>query len=232
MTLWNLISYFPTDPDFFDMTEYLLPIVIFYIAVFGVALVLSLTEYLLRGFALYQMSKARGLQYEWLGFVPYLHRYQYGQVAGEIDIGSIHVKNTGVWLAILPFIYNLLFGVGYFGVFVLASLRMTPLIIDPSASAIASYLISVFIMTLLFMFVMLVAQVFWILFKYIALFRIFTQYHPGSQAVFYLILSMFIPLAESILLFTHRNKPLLPIEPVAPIVEPPLNDDIEIPRYE
>jgi len=74
-------------------------------------------------------------------------------------------------------------------------------ILDPTMT----YLVSVMI----FSFVMVFAQVIVYLFRGLALHKIFSRYNAGQKPVFYVIISLFVPLAESILLFMHRNKPLL-----------------------
>jgi len=83
---------------------------------------------------------------------------------------------------------------------------------DPTAEELFSVFPILLISVLIFAAIILVAQIFLYLFKYLALHKIFPQYSKGQKPVYYLILAMFVPCAEEILLFRHRNRPLLPPE--------------------
>jgi hypothetical protein len=76
---------------------------------------------------------------------------------------------------------------------------------------------SLLIGMVIFVLIMMVAQVVWYLVRYLALHKIFSQYSTGQRPVFYLILSMFVPMAGSILLFMHSKRPLLDTGVVKPV---------------
>jgi len=188
-----------------------LPVLLFTLGICLVAWGLQITNYILRGIAIWKMSANRGIAYGGLGFVPIVNRYQLGKLAGEIEFGKKKVKNTGVWLLVLPIALGAVAVIGMILIMVPYTFRMIALDQYPyvSPEMIASPLIGFTVGIVLFTLVMIFAQAILYLFRGLALHRVFSLYHGGQRPVFYTILAIFIPLAESILLFKSRNKPLL-----------------------
>jgi hypothetical protein len=184
-------------------------IIIFYIALIVILILAAFVMYLIRGFAIYNMSNARGLQYGWLGFIPIASRYQLGQVAGEIEFGNKKVTNPGLWLVIVPIIYNVVFMIGYMIIVVPYVISLISLVDNPSPEAVFGPMTVFIIALFVFVFVMIFAQVFVYLFHYLVLHKIFSHYSTGQKPVFYMIIAMFVPLAHDILLFMHSKRPLL-----------------------
>ena len=74
-------------------------------------------------------------------------------------------------------------------------------------------LFKTFMISLVFyVLITLTTQVILCLIKYLALHKIFSQYSAGQKPVFYMIIAMFVPYAEAVLLFRHRNRQML--EPI------------------
>jgi len=194
----------------FDDFETIIPILIFYGVVLLFILGLGLVNYILRGLAIYKMSKARGLENGWLGFIPVAHKYQFGKIAGEIEFGNKKIENAGIWLIILPIIYSTVFFIGYIIALIPFIFSMMSLGNDPSSEEVMGPIIGLMIAIFIFMLVIIVGQVFLYLFKYLALHKIFSHYNSGQKPVFYLIIAIFIPLAESILMYKQSKQPFLP----------------------
>jgi len=186
-----------------------IPVLILYLCIIGSIVILGFINYVLRGIAIYRMSVNRGIENGWLGFIPYAYNYQLGQLSGEIELGSKKIKNTGIWLLVMPIIYGFVFSAGYAVTMVSFFFRVFSLGRNPMPEEVFKIIPTFIISMIIFVLILLAAQVFLYLFKYLALHKIFSQYNTGQKPVFYLILSMFVPMAEPILLFMHSNKPLI-----------------------
>ena len=204
-----------TGFDSLQELEMLMPVLIFFLFIWGVFILLGILNYILRGIAIYKMSETRGIQYGWLGFVPYVYNYQFGQIAGEIELGSKKIKKPGLWLLFMPIIYSFVSSIGYMLVMVPYFINIFSLSTDNEImpEKIVGSVIILMIGIFVFSLIMIVANVFLYLFKYLVLHKIFSQYSVGQKPVFYMIIAMFIPLAESVLLFMHSKRPMLTVNP-------------------
>jgi len=168
------------------------------------------------------MSKARGLENGWLGFIPYARDYQLGLIAGDIEIGDKKITNTGLWLVLAPIIYGFVVFIGWLIVFIPYFVSLISIMDNDAPEAIIGPITYLMIAMTIFTLVIIVAQVFLYLVLFLAKHKIFTQYVTGQKPVFYLIISMFVPFAFPILLFMLSKRPLLPdVEPTLP--EQPLS---------
>jgi hypothetical protein len=157
------------------------------------------------------MSNNRGIPNGWLSFIPYAHYYQLGRVAGSIELGGKKVENTGVWVLLTHILYDIVLSIGML-------IAMVPYFVhiisigfsdNTMPGDIMPAMYTLLFSLLIFMVVVVAAQAFLYLILYLALHKIFSLYSGGQKPVFYLILAIFIPLAQAILLFRHRNRPLL-----------------------
>ncbi|MCL2696340.1 MAG: hypothetical protein FWE69_08455 [Clostridiales bacterium] len=190
----------------------ILPLFLLILGICLVAWGLAITDYVLRGLAILKLSAKQGVPNGWLGFIPIVNNYQLGALAGEIEFGKKKVKNTGVWLLVLPIAFGVVTAIGSFIIMVLPlTFRMTVLEQTPhfSPDMILAPMMSFTIGILIYTLLLVAAQVIVYLFRGLALHKIFARYADGQRPVFYVILSVFVPLAESILLFKQRKKPLL-----------------------
>jgi len=200
---------FSSSVETAEALQHIMPVFIVLGVIMFVSMAVGLVNYILRGLAINKMSKARGLDNGWLGFIPIAHKYQLGKVAGTIEYGNKKVKNVGLWLILAPMIYGAVFTIGYVISLFPFIFSMVALGNDPAPEAVIAPMMTFISIFTIFILIMVVAQVFVMLFKYLALHKIFSDYNRGQKPVYYLILAMFIPLAESILLFKNSNKPLL-----------------------
>jgi len=178
--------------------------------VYGLILLVSIVGYILRGLAILNMSRARGLENGWLGFIPLARNWQLGKIAHEIEIGDKKITNPELWLVIAPLVYWITFIIGYTALMVPYFISIVSLAENATPEAIVGPMTSLFIGLFVFVLVILAAEVFWFLFLYLSLHKVFSQYASGQKPVFYLILSMFIPLAAPIILYMLSKRPLLP----------------------
>ena len=192
-----------------EVIQLIMPLIAVYLVIIFAALGCGIANYVFRGAAIYTMSANRGISNGWLGFIPYAHNYQLGKLAGEIELGNKKVKKTGVWLLVMPLIYGFIFIAGYIATMLPFFITIFSFGEEPSPEQVMSAMPAFMIGLFIFVLILIVAQVFLYLFRYLALHKIFSLYSGGQKPVFYLILSLFVPLAQAILLFKHRNRPLL-----------------------
>jgi hypothetical protein len=203
-----------SEPAPHEVFQMLMPLFVFIGILYAAIMIVGLVSYILQGLAILNMSKARNLQNGWLGFIPIARDYQLGLCSKEIDIGNKKIDNPGLWMALAPFIYNAAFGVGFTIVLIPYFVGIISLVENPDSTdalmafmgTVTTFVIGCFILAL----VMVVAQVFWYLVRFLVIHKIFSQYSTGQKPVFYLIIAMFVPLAEPILLYMHSKRRLLP----------------------
>jgi len=192
-----------------EALQALIPLFVFLFVILALVFILGIVSYILRGIAIYRMSEARKLEYGWLGFIPIASRYQLGAVAGEIQLGDKKIKNPGIWLLLAPIVYGIVFAIGYMIIMVPYIVKMVMLGDNATPEEVMGPLVAFMFAIFIFVLVMVVAQVFVYLFKYLALHKIFSAYSLGQKPVYYMIIAMFIPLAEPILLYIHSSRPML-----------------------
>jgi len=189
---------------YFNMPSELWVLIGFYIVFFAILILGGIVNYILRGIAIYKMSKNRGIPNGGLGFVPYANNYQLGVVAGEIEIGNKKVRRTGLWLLLAPIIFGVIVIVMYL---VLVFTMVFSAFSSPTAME--SALLGFFIGFIVFFLIVFIGSIIVKMFRVMALHKIFSRYSVGQKPVFYLFLALFVPFGEAITLFIHRNRPVL-----------------------
>jgi hypothetical protein len=181
-------------------------VIITYLAIIGVMLIFGLADYIMRGIAILNMSKKQGISYGWLGFIPVAKNYQLGAIAGEIEFGNKKISNPGLWNVLTPIIAGAVFMVVYFGIIISAVVSVST---SQSGEPDANFFLNLFAWIIVFVILISVAYLFVYLIRYLILHKVFSHYNKGQKPVFFLILSLFVPLAEAILLLICSNKPLV-----------------------
>jgi len=197
-------------PEFNEIMTLMSPLFAILGVVYGLLFLITIVSYILRGLAILNMSKQRGLENGWLGFIPFARDWQLGKIAHEIEIGNKKITNPGLWLVLAPIIYGTVFGIGYAALMVPYFISIFSLAETAAPEAIIGPVTSLIIGMFFFIFVMIIAQVFLYLIVYLSFHKIFSQYEKGQKPVFYLILAMFVPLATPIILYMLSKRPLLP----------------------
>ena len=183
-------------------------VAVLYAAIFGSLFLGWLVNYILRGVGIYKMSKNRGLSGGGLGFVPFVHRYQFGKLAGEIQIFNKKIKNTGLWLVFLPVISGIVLGGTYVASFIpmIISAIANPTAIDSNP---LPFLHGIFGGLGIFVLLAVFAQIIINLIFGLSYHKLYSRYSGGQRPVAYLILTLFVPLAEGIIFFMHRDRQVI-----------------------
>ncbi|MCL2707006.1 MAG: hypothetical protein FWE97_02425 [Dehalococcoidia bacterium] len=181
--------------------------IIYFVAIFFLTAI-GIVMHILRGLAIYKMSAARGIKNGWLGFIPCACDFQLGQLAGEIEFGNKRIKNTGLWLLLMPIICAAAIFIGYL-IILLFSIRIILLGSSPVSEEFTSAMPLMIILCIVYVIILIVTQVFLCLLRGLALHKIFSRYSNGQKLAFYLIIALFVPYAEHILLYKNSMRPSL-----------------------
>lgn len=182
-----------------NLFKYIQPAVIFFLVLLAIILLCGLISYIINGVAVVKLSKKKGLSMGWAGFVPLLREYQLGCISGEIELGKKTLKKPGLALLLSFAIYMVVYMATYMPVLFSFIFRLEALGDGPHASQILPILSDLYIGLA---FVVLIAIVFAVIYSiiyYMVLYKIFAD-NVGKKAVYYLLLSMFVPFAEPIML--------------------------------
>ena len=176
-----------------------------YAILLGCMLIGWLVSYVFRGIGMYGMAKKLGVPSGWMAFVPFARAYLQGQLAGTISFTKREIKNPGLWLVLVPILF-------FIGFIVIYLCILIPLIVM-SASSPASFVYNLssilvgFFAGLIGLIVYSVAgsALLYVL-RGLVNYRICRKYKNGNTAVLHTVLSMLVPLYQSIYFFILRNR--------------------------
>ena len=184
-----------------------------FLIVVWVAVLISLAATVIfKGIGLLKMHQKLGINNGWMSFVPYLNSFAFGRVAEKYvrEDGKKSLKYSLV-LLISTIIVSVLSGFcSLFSTYI----EIIALYVPASVAMIIS------IIFLLFALFFLAVAIVYAVFYYIALWRIYSIF-ANSNATFFLVLSILVPISEPIIIFAIRNKEPLCVEITVeePIIE-------------
>jgi hypothetical protein len=191
------------------------------VSLFGIAC------YVLRSLGVYTIAKRRGIKRSWFAWVPVLDQYLLGCVSDQsqhVVKGKNRNKRTLLlWLNILSCVLSVVFVMSWlFGIGMAAS----GLAAEVLEEDILKFLIAPVVMTL----PMLALSIVTVVFRYIALYDLYTSCSPQNNVMF-LSLSIIFKVTEPFFIFFNRKKDdgmpprkadIIP-EPVAEISAPEID---------
>lgn len=190
------------DSEIFEM----LPMIFVIIAIYGVLIIGGLVSYILRALGIMRMSASRGLQNGWLGFIPLAAEYQLGKISGEVDAGKRKIKTPGLWLAIFPaIVYGIFFTIYFALIFSMVGIAESSRWDEPSVGAITGFFIGIIVIYIL----LIIGSILIYLLHGLVVHRIFSCYGNDQQPVFHMLICLFVPFGEAILLYRYGNKPII-----------------------
>ena len=182
-------------------------ILMVYMLILVVIAVCGLVELVLKGFALSAIGKRKGLTNTWLAFIPYARLYFQGLIAGEVPVFGKKIKNTGLFILIYQIITGTIVGgittaIIYTTMFNVWSARgEAPF----GIAAQQNFTIMLYMGSMLLGFLTnIIAGI-----RAIMNYQIYKSVVRTNTAIFHTVLSVLIPLYETICLFALRNKPFL-----------------------
>ena len=167
-----------------------------FVSLFGIA------AYVLRSLGVYTIARRRGIKRSWFAWVPVLDQYLLGCVSDQYQYvvkGKNRNKRTLLlWLNILSCVLSVVFVVSWlFGIGMAAS----GLAAEVLEEDILKFLIAPVVMTL----PMLALSIVTVVFRYIALYDLYTSCSPQNNVMF-LALSIIFKVTEPFFIFFNRKK--------------------------
>lgn len=89
-------------------------VAIFYL----VMLAYVITNYVIRALGLHRIAKNSGVENAWLAWIPLADLYLLGKVTGDVSLGNRKLKNTALWLLLVPIIGGVISVLFYFGIII------------------------------------------------------------------------------------------------------------------
>ena len=168
----------------------------------------ALAGYICRSTGLYVMAKRESIPHPWMAFVPVLQRYLQGELCGDINFGKKTLRDTGIWLAVIPFLYTFVIQI-VFAVAVLTGMGMGFSYMGMNGNGrIAGSLgfsVTVLLAAAAVIGALALTAVYRVLFVLVNQ-RIFGRYTSETMKTVHAVLSALIPLYESIAFFVMRNQ--------------------------
>ncbi len=178
----------------FSMSEPMAFLIVFLI-LSTVVMAATVASYVFGAIGLRGMLRSVGFGRTWYGFVPVLNAYAIGYIADRYDNGKkrTHYAKSLLRLNIVSYALSFLFSLLY----IPTLLAFSPS--DGTTPTIVLAILAVFYIPLIAISVILSVKL------YVSMWRIYRIFAPDG-AVLYLLLSIFIPLAYSIIFFMLRNQ--------------------------
>lgn len=192
--------------EFFEM----FPLIVFIMAFYGIFGALAIAKYIINAVGIMRISTARGLSNGWFGFIPIAAQYQIGKIAGEVSTGKKKIKNPGLWLLIILAVMYGVFYVTYFSVFawIFSSISRGGYGRWNNGPEISMVFAPIMLMLLVLLVIIVCSYAYSILYI-MTLNKIYVCNYETPQALFYTLLSGYIPLALGILLMKAAKAPII-----------------------
>jgi len=201
-------------------------VLIFYLVYCLVVMLVGTVQYVLQSVGLYIIAKRRGIRNPWLAWIPVGSSWMIGCISDQYQYvvkGKVRNKRKALLvLNILTITVGVVFAVCY-GV-LMGAMIGTNGSLEP-VDALAPVLLS-----LLFVLVVAGISIALTVVMYIALYDLYTSCDP-SNSVLFLILGIFIGIAQPLLIFICRKKDLgMPPRKPRPVVEAPQRQPPQPPK--
>ena len=212
-------------------------IVAIYLIVLAVWALFYVISYVFKGIGIYTIAKRQGKEYPWLAFIPFARTFLHGELAGDIRLKNKSIKNPGIWLLVMPFIfgavnfvfYLLFWAVGFGALSGMFSNAMYGYGHYQAELSIGGIMGLIIILLLWIASGVIYGAVYKVL-RTLINHQILERFTTPNMSVAHAVLCFLIPLYESICLFIMRNRPYNPgMEPdlgrpfmqVPPVAVPP-----------
>ena len=179
---------------------------IFYLIYMLLASLFGIAAYVLRSLGVYTIAKRRGIKRSWFAWVPVLDQYLLGCVSDQyryVVKGQNRNKRTVLlWLNISRALIGVVFSAAYSWMFV----KWIQIIFDGvSAEMWVKSMMSPMMTVLGLSIPMLILAIVTVVFRYIALYDLYTSCSPQNNVMF-LALSIIFKVTEPFFIFFIRNQ--------------------------
>lgn len=190
---------------------------VFVMTFLSIYVIAWLAAYICKGVGMYTMAKRENFSNPWLSFVPVARAYVQGELCGDITFGKKKIRDVGIWLIVLPFLYGVILNaVAAFAVFSVAGMAVS----YRGMVGYSRFFGSLGFSATVLLGVVVVAAVLILEAAYKAVFvlvnqKIFGKYTSETMKTVHAVLSVLVPLYEEIVFLVLRNRPLYGGEPAA-----------------
>ncbi len=170
--------------------------IIIFIFILAIAAIFYLVNYILTATALYLLSKDRGIENPWLGFIPFCDCLLIGKLSEDVYLGRKKVPNPGLWLMIAKITLEIL---------ALAQLFVS---LNPYFSSSTSNVFTVLSFQfgfMLFSAFVYILSIFTVGYTGFLVYSLFKKYNE-KNAVLFAVLSCIFSISFPFFLFYIRNK--------------------------
>lgn len=181
-----------------------------------------IANYVIRAIGLYRIAKQSGAQNPWLAWVPYADLYLLGKITGDVSLGKRRLKNTSLWLILIPIGISVLSVSFIFGFIMLAAIA--------GFSMAAGYETALFAVVALLLFVALIlilcaAELLYYIIYGMAYYTLCTKFKESTHSVFYTLMALFVPLADAIIMLKLSKTAPVVSSTASPYNYEPFNND-------
>lgn len=184
--------------------------------------IIMLVFYVLNAIALTGLSKNRGLNNPWIAWIPFADGYAIGRLSDDINLRRGKTTRHRIILLVME-ILTAVFAV-------LMLVFMLPAFFDLMEQAISGQLdyysdaeiiqlLRPFVFGWLVMIPLLVVEIIYTVFQYIALYNIYKSYARSNAVVFLVLSILFAPITTTIFLLMIKNR--MPEDSQPPMGYPP-----------
>lgn len=205
----------------------IMPVLIFYVVFWGILILITIANYLFRGFGLYGIAKKQKASYPWLAFIPIAATYLQGELAGPLKIGNKTMKNPGLWTLLVPILYSIV-SVIICVVFMVSLIAQTVAMQVRSWYAEPAFPVFSFVLFMIAIVVVaLIGSALISLLYGLVNYHIHKKYRTENMALFHMLLGLVVPLYQSIFFFLLRNQDPIDSQPVSepPVLEQPASEE-------
>lgn len=184
-------------------------VLVFAMTVLSICALAGLAGYICKSIGLYTMAKRESMAHPWMAFVPVLQRYVQGELCGDIVFRRKTLRDTGVWLAVLPFLYTFVVQIVVVAA-VFAGMGMGFSYMGMSRGGRLAGSLGFSVTALLTLVITFGSILFTAAYRILYILvnqRIFGRYTSETMKTVHAVLSALIPLYESLAFFVMRNRP-------------------------
>ena len=192
---------------------------LFVVVFYAVLLAYVLVNYIMRAIGLYRIAKKSGCANAWLAWIPFGDLFLLGKVTGDVQLGKWTLKNTKLWLLLVPLVGGLICGGIYVGMIIALVIGIGVSAAIGSTASAAPILIFMLMFFVFFVAVLAVSLFFSVIYG-MTYYTLCRKYKESAHSVFYTLMAIFVPLADAILMLRmSKMEPLAAPVPANPYAD-------------
>ncbi len=178
--------------------------------IYFLLLAFVVVNYIIRSIGLYRIAKASGVSAPGLAWVPYAMDYVFGKVSGDIKLGKRTLKNTPLWLVLIPIIGGAIIGIFVvMMIFAIVFMSIASTMYELAEMATTMFFVSY----ILLIVIACVYSIFYYIVYGMTYFTVCQKYKDSGASVFSTLMALFVPLADAIILFKLGKEAKAKSEP-------------------